>query len=247
MRRGGFLAFAAAGMLAGCGRLGDTLTESPLIHRILAAPERLDLALLGAGQPLAREYTARDLSPVFRRNGFDPPSDERYVHWSRSGWLGYRLFVRGLVERPQSFSLYELRNRFARRDQITRHDCVEGWSVIGKWSGPRLGDVLSVCRPTPRAKFVVFHCMDDDNQGTRYYESLDLRQAYHPQALLAYALNDQPVPVENGAPIRLKVPTQLGYKSAKYVQAIELVPSLGGAYGNGGYWEDQGYEWYAGV
>jgi len=154
------------------------------------------------------------------------------------------LAVSGLVAKPASYTLAELRGRFNRVAQITRHDCVEGWSVIGKWTGVRLGDILAVAQPTSAARFVVFHCMDDDGSGTLYYESLTLRQAAHPQALLAYELNDKPVPVENGAPIRLKVPTQLGYKSAKYVQSIEVVAILPGA---GGYWEDQGYEWFAGI
>jgi DMSO/TMAO reductase YedYZ molybdopterin-dependent catalytic subunit len=93
----------------------------------------------------------------------------------------------------------------------------------------------------------VFHCMDDDGSGVRYYESLNLRQAAHPQCLLAYELNDRPVPIKNGAPVRLKVTTQLGYKSAKHVQHIEVVAALGGLLGSGGYWEDRGYEWFAGI
>ena len=101
--------------------------------------------------------------------------------------------------------------------------------------------------PTAQARYIVFRCLDDDGTGTRYYESLNLRQAAHPQALLAYGLNDRPIPVKNGAPLRLKVPTQLGYKSAKYVQHIELVAGLGGDSGKGGYWEDQNYDWFAGI
>jgi DMSO/TMAO reductase YedYZ molybdopterin-dependent catalytic subunit len=157
------------------------------------------------------------------------------------------LFVTGLVDMPKSYDLDTLRQSFPRVAQVTRHDCVEGWSVIGKWTGALLRDVLADSSPQSKARYVVFHCMDQDGAGEAYYESLDMRQAAHPQALLAYELNDKPIPVENGAPIRLKVPTQLGYKSAKYVQRIEVVAGLGGMLGNGGYWEDQGYEWFAGI
>lgn len=247
MRRARFLTLAAATSLAGCAGIATHLTENQTFHQVLELPERLDLAILGAGQPLAREYADRDVSSTFRSNGFDPPSDSRYLAWQRDGWKGYRLFVTGLVETPRSYDLAALRSRFPRISQTTRHDCVEGWSVIGKWTGALLRDVLAEASPKPEARYVVFHCMDQDGQGDLYFESLDIRQAAHPQALLAYELNDRPVPVENGAPIRLKVPTQLGYKSAKYVQRIELVRALGGDLGSGGYWENEGYEWFAGV
>jgi len=245
--RARFLMLLAAGALTGCSSIADALTDNAAFRRLLIAPERLDLAILGSGEPLAREYSESEISPDFRQNGFDPPSSPEYQTWARDDWRGYRLQIGGLVRVPRSFSLLELRSRFLSLSQITRHDCVEGWSVIGKWTGPRVADVIAACGPLPQAKYVVFHCMDVDQNGTPYYESLDIRQAAHPQALLAYGLNDRPVPVKNGAPLRLKVPTQLGYKSAKYVSRIELVASLGGKNGNGGYWEDQGYEWYAGI
>ncbi len=132
--------------------------------------------------------------------------------------------------------------------QITRHDCVEGWSAIGKWSGVRLSDLLGAVSPRSDARYVVFHCMDKDDQGTPYYESLDMHQARHPQTLLALRLNDAALDPDHGAPVRLRVPTQLGYKSAKWIGRIEVVGSFANLYsGNGGYWEDQGYEWYAGI
>ena len=244
MKRRSFLALSGAAALAGCSGIADKLNANDAFHNALQAPEKLDLAILGAGQPLAREYRQSDVSPVFRQNGFMPPTTAQYEQWQRDGWRGYRLFVSGLVETPRSYALADLRGKFARRTQITRHDCVEGWSVIGKWSGVRLSDVLADAVPKSGAGYVVFHCLDDDGTGALYYESLSLRQAAHPQALLAYELNDRPVPVENGAPLRLKVPTQLGYKSAKYVNRLEVVADLSG---NGGYWEDQGYEWFAGI
>ena len=135
------------------------------------------------------------------------------------------------------------------RTQITRHDCVEGWSAIGKWTGVPLSEVLLLVRPQPTARYVVFHCADPmDEDGTRYYESVDMDDARHPQTILAYELNGQTLPIANGAPLRVRIERQLGYKMAKYLMRIELVAEfkhIGG--GNGGYWEDQGYEWYAGT
>jgi DMSO/TMAO reductase YedYZ molybdopterin-dependent catalytic subunit len=134
------------------------------------------------------------------------------------------------------------------RTQITRHDCVEGWSAIGKWSGVPLAAVLDLAGMRPGARYVVFRCMDNDGSGNLYYESLDLHQARHPQTLLALRLNDAPLDPDHGAPVRLRVPTQLGYKSAKWIGRIEVVGSFANIHGGrGGYWEDQGYEWYAGI
>ena len=141
------------------------------------------------------------------------------------------------------------------RTQITRHDCVEGWSCIGKWKGVPLGAVLEQARPTAEARFVVFRCFDSmegptlDDRDSRYYESIDLDDAHHAQTILAYELNDKPLPVSNGAPLRCRVERQLGYKQAKYIQRIEAVDSLARIQGGkGGYWEDNAdYEWYAGI
>jgi DMSO/TMAO reductase YedYZ molybdopterin-dependent catalytic subunit len=247
MPRHAFIGLVAASSLTGCARIATSLNRNETVRRILMAPERLNLALIGSGQPLAREYMPNDVSSDFRQNGFDPPSSSQYQRWSEDGWRGFTLRVEGLVERPASYDLATLRHKFVRRSQITRHDCVEGWSVIGKWSGVLVADLLADCGVKQLGRYVVFHSMDDDGSGNRYYESLDMRQAAHPQAVLAYHLNDRAIPVKNGAPLRLKVPTQLGYKSAKYVQRIEVVASLGGPLGQGGYWEDRGYEWYAGI
>ena len=134
------------------------------------------------------------------------------------------------------------------RTQITRHDCVEGWSAIAKWKGVPLAKIIERVHPAAQAKYVVFFCMDSDDSGNNYYESLDLLDAHHPQTILAYEMNDRSLPVEHGAPLRLRVETQLGYKHAKYIRAIEFVSSLEEiGLGKGGTWEDQGYEWYAGI
>jgi DMSO/TMAO reductase YedYZ molybdopterin-dependent catalytic subunit len=196
---------------------------------------------------MAKEFTAADLSPVFPANGTINPADPAYQALAERGFADWALEVGGLVERPQSFPLADLR-RLPARTQITRHDCVEGWSAIGQWTGPQLSTVLDVVRPLPRARYVVFFCADPDEAGTKYYESLDLEEARHPQTILAYEMNGHVLPIPHGAPLRLRVERQLGYKMAKYLMRIELRDSLTPIEGGrGGYWEDQGYEWYAGI
>ena len=128
--------------------------------------------------------------------------------------------------------------------EITRHDCVEGWSVIGKWSGVQLATIVAMAQPKTNARYVIFRCFDKDESSAEYYESLDLTQAAHPQTMLALELNGAPIDPDHGAPVRLRIPTQLGYKSAKWVRQIELASAKPGT---GGYWEDQGYEWYGGI
>ena len=196
---------------------------------------------------MAKEYTEADLSPVFPANGTSLPENPEYRAMAADGFVGWKLEIGGLVQHPTALSLAELR-ALPVRTQITRHDCVEGWSAIGKWKGAPLGTVLALAQPLPSARYVVFHCADPDEEDQYYYESLDFEDAYHPQTLLAYELNGKVLPVAHGAPVRLRVERQLGYKHAKYVMRIELVESFEAiAGGKGGYWEDQGYEWYAGI
>ena len=144
-------------------------------------------------------------------------------------------------------SLADLR-ALAARTQITRHDCVEGWSAIGQWTGVPLGEVLKAAGLAANARYIVFHCADNlDGQGL-YYESIDLFDAFHPQTILAYAMNGRPLQIGHGAPVRLRVERQLGYKHAKFVMRIEAAESLAAfGYGKGGFWEDRGYAWYAGI
>ncbi|HXX86552.1 MAG TPA: molybdopterin-binding protein [Casimicrobiaceae bacterium] len=241
-------ASAGALVLAGC----DTLSRSEWFPKVLATGEKLNEAahrLLGGRRSMAQEFTEADLSPEFRSNGTAMPNSAQYRALAASGFADYRLEVGGLVEKPVPFSLAELR-ALPSRTQITRHDCVEGWSAIAKWKGAKLSALLETVRVKPEARYVVFYCadpMEADGTGL-YYESIDLNDAYHAQTLLAYDLNDRTLPIKNGAPIRLRVERQLGYKHAKYVMRIELVESFAKiAGGKGGYWEDQGYEWYAGI
>jgi DMSO/TMAO reductase YedYZ molybdopterin-dependent catalytic subunit len=241
------LTVGSAALLGGCDRLSRTEWFPP----ILQYAEKMTRSAQRLATPrtsMAQEFSEADLSPMFRSNGTANPDNPQYQVLATKGFAEYRLTVSGLVERPRSFSLDELRS-LPSRTQITRHDCVEGWSAIGKWKGARFTALLDTVRPRPEARYAMFYCADPmDAMGTRYYESIDMTDANHPQTILAYELNDQPLPIKNGAPIRLRVERQLGYKMAKYVMEIEFVNSFGKIGGSkGGYWEDLGYEWYAGI
>ena len=245
MKRKLFLASSLSAALAGCSAIGTKLNDNARFHDLLGAAEPLDRALIGT-HGLAREYPASAISSTFPLDSLPMPMDAYYMHVVNGGYRPFSLRVEGAVERPITLS-YAALLRLTPQSQITRHDCVEGWSAIAQWSGPRLSDVLALARPLAGARYVVFHCMDRDDQGAPYYESLDLRQAFHPQTLLAAGMNGKPISPEHGGPLRLKIPTQLGYKSAKWVRRIEVVESFAHVGGKGGYWEDQGYEWYAGI
>jgi DMSO/TMAO reductase YedYZ molybdopterin-dependent catalytic subunit len=243
---------AATLLLGGC----DRLTASPSFRQLLSAGEDLSYhaqrTLIGRGA-LAPEYRPEDISKVFRPNGSQdiynlPPE---YAALAQNGYADWRVAVDGLVQRPAKFSLADLRALNA-RTQITRHDCVEGWSCIGKWTGPPLSAVLNRVGLRPEARFIVFHCADEVlrylDGAHAYYESIDLIDAFHPQTILAYEMNGAPLPLANGAPLRLRVERQLGYKMAKFIARIEAVDRLDNIRGGrGGYWEDDGYEWYAGI
>lgn len=243
---GGALQSAALLALAGC----DNLSRSDWFPRLLGKTEGLTRRAQRALSPkkaMAREFAESERSAMFPANGNSDPEDPVYKAMAGTGFADWKLEIGGLVEKPASFSLSDLR-AMPSRTQTTRHDCVEGWSAIATWTGVTLGHLLNHVGPKPDARYVVFYCADPDEDGEKYYESIDFDEAYHPQTILAYGMNGQTLPVAHGAPIRLRVERQLGYKQAKYVMRVELVESLddiGG--GNGGYWEDQGYEWYAGI
>ena len=248
LTRRGLIAGAAL-MLGGC----DKIAGSEDTRRALASAETLTQkvqGLLGAPQALAAEFSQADLSPAFRANGTTDPDTEEYQALVENNFADWSLDVGGLVERPAKFSLADLRALPA-RTQITRHDCVEGWSCIGKWKGASLAAVLAEAGVKPAARFAVFHCADALNRlapDAKYYESLDLAEALHPQTILAYDMNDTTLTVPHGAPLRLRAERKLGYKMAKYILRIELVDSYDSiGSGKGGYWEDLGYDWYAGI
>ena len=184
-----------------------------------------------------------------------PPVEDSYHALVATGFSGWKLEVTGLVEQPLSLSLDDL-HAMPAQTQGTKHVCIQGWSSIAEWTGVPVRDVLARCRPLPGARYAVFHALDDKATsepvlgGTgHFYESIELDLARHPQTLLAYAMNGEPLPPEHGAPLRLRVETQLGFKMVKYLRAIEIVADyrdVGG--GRGGWREDvQHYSHEAGI
>ena len=251
-----FLTLAGGGasglLLAGCDSWS---TPTSTFRTVLDQTDKLTEAaqrLVLGDQTLAREFTEADISLHFRANGSTEIDDPEYNRMAAAGFADYRLEISGLVQRPLSLSLDDLRALPA-RTQITRHDCVEGWSSIGKWTGPQLSSVLDMAGLLPGARYVMFYCWDQLNQARlgrlHYYESVGMEDALHAQTILAYAINDEILPIRHGAPLRLRVERQLGYKHAKFLRGIEVVASFADiGEGKGGYYEDgDGYEWYAGI
>jgi DMSO/TMAO reductase YedYZ molybdopterin-dependent catalytic subunit len=241
-------------ILPGCDILDPLTSRDNPVRNFMEGANALTYRaqrLLGGGYTLAQEFTEADIRQPQRPNGVTSPDDATYKGLLANDFADWRLEVTGLVQKPLSLTRTEIMN-MPSRTQITRHDCVEGWSCIAKWTGAPLGPVLDEAVVKPEARFVVFHCLDSIEKGlsgeVKYYGSIDLVDAYHPQTILAYGLNGKPLPVENGAPIRVRVERQLGYKQPKYVHKIELVESFAAmGLGQGGYWEDRGYDWYGGI
>jgi DMSO/TMAO reductase YedYZ molybdopterin-dependent catalytic subunit len=239
-------AVGGAALLGGCDQLSQSPSFRDMLYKAEGATQRVQRLVLSS-RSLAREYTDADLSKHFKANGSTNVTDPAYQQSANNAFSNWRLAIDGLVERPASLSLEELR-RLPSRAQITRHDCVEGWSAIGKWTGAQMGPLLQSVGLKPEARYLVFHCADTLGGSGKYYESIDLIDAFHPQTILAYDMNGVPLPVPHGAPLRLRVERQLGYKHAKYVQRIEAVSNFAMIRGGrGGFWEDLGYEWYAGI
>jgi DMSO/TMAO reductase YedYZ molybdopterin-dependent catalytic subunit len=251
MKRRGLL--LGLGALSGCTALDRLMNYDAGLRNLMEAANGLTYRTqrLLMGDALAPEYGPGDIRQGMHPNGTVNPADQDYQALAAGGFADWRLEVTGAVDNPVAWRLDELRAMPA-RTQITRHDCVEGWSCIAKWTGVPLATVLAAARPKPSARFVVFHCMDTIERSlsglVKYYESIDMRDALHPQTILAYGCNDVPLPVANGAPLRVRVERQLGYKMAKYLHRIEVVATLDGlGKGGGSYWADRGYEWYAGI
>ncbi len=253
--RRSLLGVGAGGLLlSGCDKLSGSMGANDFVAKAESASYGWQ-RLIGRNA-LAPEYTAADLSPVFKANGSTNPKDDDYRRHVDEGFANWKLKIDGLVQRPMALSIADLRALPA-RTQITRHDCVEGWSAIGQWTGPQLGPLLKAAGLLPTAKYIVFHCADNYGgeiskggaQSTGlYYESIDLVDAFHPQTIIAHSMLGKPLTVAHGAPARMRIERQLGYKQAKYVMRIEAVDSFAKMeLGKGGYWEDRGYEWYAGI
>jgi DMSO/TMAO reductase YedYZ molybdopterin-dependent catalytic subunit len=207
--------------------VGETLTYAA--HRLLLS-----------GQPLAREFDRSQISKVVPVNG-NPPENETYQRHLAAEFQDWRLTVDGLVARPFSFGLGDLK-RLPSRTQITHQACEEGWSFIAQWTGVPLSYLLNLVGILPQAKYAVFFAFDVS------WDSLDMADALHPQTLLAYAMNGEDLPTPHGAPLRLRVARQLGYKSVKYLSRITVTDSLKNIKtGLGSVSPEFGYSWYAGI
>lgn len=246
MQRRNLIAGMAGLLAAGCSRVADSKLGQSLFDTAEGWHRKAHRALADR-QALAPEFTRGDCSPTFKGNGSVTVDSDFYRTQLASGFGDWRLAITGLVSTTLTLSLDNIR-RLPQRTQITRHDCVEGWSAIGEWTGPQLGLLLDAAGILPTARFIVFRCADK-LYGKDYYESIDMVDAYHPQTIVAHMLNGEPLPEKNGAPLRMRIERQLGYKHPKYLCTIEAVASLEGIYsGKGGYWEDNhGYQWYAGM
>lgn len=223
----GALSLGGLSMLSGCA-----LNDEPSVERALSVMSRFTdrmQALLFSRQRLAREFDASRITHPFPFNAYYDESEVRTV--DPAGW---RLDVGGLVSDKRPWSLAQFR-ALPQKRQITRHICVEGWSAIGDWSGVPLSIFLQRVGADLRAKYVNFRCFDD------YSTSIDMATALHPQTILALDYGDRALPPAYGAPMKVRIPTKLGYKNPKYLASIEVTNRF-----PGGYWEDQGYDWFGG-
>ncbi len=238
-RRGlilGGSALGAGSLLGGC----DILDGGPGRGGLYGLSDTLTFAtqrFLLRDQPLVREFGPEAISAVFPTINTTDPDDPAYRRSRDQGFADWRLPVGGLVERPGTLSLAELK-AMPRRTQITLHSCEQGWSAIGAWTGVPLAHVLAGAGLKPEARFVVIRSVDG------WWDSYDLFDALHPQTILAYGFNGNDLPVAHGAPVRLRVERQLGYKSLKYLSSIEAVARVEGA---GSMVAGLGFSWYAGI
>jgi DMSO/TMAO reductase YedYZ molybdopterin-dependent catalytic subunit len=240
----GLAATAGASGLAVAGRLAERYGLIPPDHGVLyGAGETLTYAAqrILTRHSLAREFPRSAISKAPFVNG-EPPQDETFRRLQEGGFADWRLAVDGLVARPVSLSLAELKS-YASRSQITHLACEEGWSYIAEWTGVPLAKILSVAGILPQAKYVVYFSID---RG--WWDSIDMADALHPQTLLAYGLNGGALPVGNGGPLRMRVPRQLGYKNVKYITRLAVTDDLKSfGKGLGSSSPEAGYAWYAGI
>jgi DMSO/TMAO reductase YedYZ molybdopterin-dependent catalytic subunit len=196
--------------------------------------------LLMSRHSMAREFNRSEVSKVIPVSG-PPPKTETFERLTATAFADWRLTIDGLVARPSTFSLDQLK-RMPSRTQITHQACEEGWSFIAEWTGVPLSYVLNLVGISPQAKYVMVFPYDDA------WDSLDLPDAFHPQTFLTYSLNGSDLPTDHGAPLRLRVARQLGYKSVKYLSRITVTDSLKNVKnGLGSVQPDFGYSWYAGI
>jgi DMSO/TMAO reductase YedYZ molybdopterin-dependent catalytic subunit len=224
----GTLSLGALAMLTGCEAGEDTPVD-----RILKAMsnwnDKAQAALFDVNK-LAPTYEQKDVVDPFRFNAFYGEDEVKVM-----AEADYKLELSGLIEKKDSWTLAQIR-ALPQSSQITRHICVEGWSLIGKWGGPNFGDFLRQVGADTTAKYVGFKCFDE------YYTSMDMATALHPQTIMAVTFNDKEIPPKHGFPFKIRVPTKLGFKNPKHVNEIFVTNDY-----PGGYWEDQGYNWFSGA
>jgi DMSO/TMAO reductase YedYZ molybdopterin-dependent catalytic subunit len=223
----GSLSLGALTMLTGCNA-----TDPSIADRILTAMSKwnddVQLAIFDPNKP-APVYSEADITDPFPFNAYY--SQDELVAVEEEG---YTLEFSGMIANKTPMGLAQLR-ALPQVSQITRHICVEGWSAIGKWGGVPFGDFLKLIGADTKARYVGFKCADD------YYTSIDMATALHPQTLLALTFRDKPLPAEYGFPMKLRVPTKLGFKNPKQIMSMFVTNDY-----PGGYWEDQGYNWFSG-
>jgi len=188
-----------------------------------------------------QQYTKEDISPYFRVNGY-PPESETYAKQAAEQFDAWHMTISGLVERSLTLSLADLR-ALPKHEQITKHNCIQGWSAVAEWGGVRMSTILDLCKPLPQARYIVFHAFPQAEYAPlAYYEILTLDEMLDPQTILAYEMNWNPLPIPHGAPCRLRIETKSGYKMVKYLRAIEVVDTCASiGEGHGGYREDHQY------
>jgi DMSO/TMAO reductase YedYZ molybdopterin-dependent catalytic subunit len=221
------LSLGALAMLTGCDATDPTVTD-----RILSAMSRwndeVQLAIFNPNKP-APVYTEADITDPFPFNAYYREEKASVVAEE-----GFKLELSGLIAKKESWTLEQLR-ALPQESQITRHICVEGWSAIGKWGGVRFSEFLRLVEADTSAKYVGFKCADN------YHSSIDMATALHPQTILALTFRDQVLPTKYGFPMKLRVPTKLGFKNPKHIMAMYVTNDY-----PGGFWEDQGYNWFSG-
>jgi DMSO/TMAO reductase YedYZ molybdopterin-dependent catalytic subunit len=240
----GLVTAAGVAGVAGAARIADKYGFLAPDHQgVLGVGEALTYGaqrILMSRHSLAREFDRSQISKIIPVNG-EPPKTEAYQRLLANGFADWRLTVDGLVDHPSTFSLVDLK-RFPSRSQITHQACEEGWSFIAEWSGVPLSYVLHLVGVRPEAKWVVFFALDDD------WDSVDMPEAFHPQTLLVLGMNGQELPTRHGAPLRVRVPRQLGQKSKKYLSRIlvtDTVKNIGKGWGAAD--PEFGYSWYMGI
>ena len=190
---------------------------------------------------LAREFSPTQISAHPLANELAPLSDE-FKRFQADQFADWRLSIDGLVDRPASYSVAQLKS-YPSRSHITEIACEEGWSYIAEWIGVPLSHVLDLAGVQPQAKYAVYFSIEKD-----WWESIDMADALHPQTLIAYGMNADDLPVGFGGPLRMRVPRQLGYKNVKFINRITVTDSLKGfGKGLGSAAPEGGYAWYAGI